>query len=123
MITNELLKFIKMNVSLGSKSENGYIKVKERHKASLLSFKKHEGFLASACIQGDLDTVIKLIKYGVDFHFNHETPLLYACYHGHYDIVRYLISKGASVAESDALMTCRDMKMLAICAGLERSKY
>jgi len=48
-----------------------------------------------------------IIKHGVDIHANNDYGLTWACYNGHFDIVKYLVEQGADIhAEHDYALQC-----------------
>ena len=59
--------------------------------------------LKNAVRSGDKDLVVKLLDQGVDpnqfgsHSTNATTPLMVACFHGHLDLIRLLIDRGAEV--------------------------
>jgi ankyrin repeat protein len=67
----------------------------------------HDSDFLKAAGKGDHDTVAFLIVQGIDVNLHEEggygrTALIKACRHGHLDIVRLLLAKGARVDEPDA---------------------
>jgi ankyrin repeat protein len=60
--------------------------------------------LLTACQDGNLSKVQKLLSKGVDIHDRNEygdTPILLASRNGHLSIVELLVSKGANVHDKD----------------------
>jgi len=57
--------------------------------------------LLVASITGDLQTVQKLFRKGVDVNILDSDPFGYACYRGHLDVVKEFIKAGANVNAQD----------------------
>jgi len=65
--------------------------------------------LLAASIRGDLDRVRSKVESGENIndatYFNGMTPLIGAAFGGHYEVIKYLISKGANVnSQANALV-------------------
>ncbi|GAB6020532.1 hypothetical protein CHUAL_003215 [Chamberlinius hualienensis] len=62
-----------------------------------------------ACIQGHLDVVKSLVKYGADMEKptglgkNKATPLMLVCQHGHLEMLKFLVNSGAKLDARDKL--------------------
>jgi ankyrin repeat protein len=55
--------------------------------------------LNEAIRSGDIIAVKKFLKNGYDVHHENEQALRYACCHGHLNIVKLLLAKGATITE------------------------
>src|SRR5207237_6223691 len=73
----------------------------EKHTQEELKRDRNLGVLLnSACSEGNLKEVIRLIKAGADVNYRDDLgahPLLYACQRKHINVMKYLLENGADV--------------------------
>lgn len=106
------------------RGRNSYLDTRNRQLKTAQTFPKLEAYLLHACIVGNFNFVRMIIVSGkVDpFFTGDELPLLYACFNEHYKIVEYLLSIGANVDDSNAMMSCRSKSMLDLCRKYSRNE-
>jgi len=113
LLKNFADKEYQIEVELSDHPTWEYLYIKDKAKVAL--------FLAAG--NGEKKVVELLLKFGVDANTkiaNLKTPLQYAAYRGHEDIVKMLLTKGAQV---DATTPLGDTALVFACVDFRRGPY